>query len=156
MFRICGACSKAPKRTGQQKHGIGTINFSVPDIARVIVTGEHPMSETVQISHGRPLIKTYLVVSAIIAASIALLVVATGEPPVPADARELVRPMSVMFALTAAVWLLMGLYRNGAVMRRLRPSLHKRAMLKKRNSRNADSSLRRHPPAAGRASGSDP
>jgi uncharacterized membrane protein YozB (DUF420 family) len=114
------------------------------------------MSETVQISHGRPLIKTYLVVSAIIAASIALLVVATGEPPVPADARELVRPMSVMFALTAAVWLLMGLYRNGAVMRRLRPSLHKRAMLKKRNSRNADSSLRRHPPAAGRASGGDP
>jgi hypothetical protein len=43
------------------------------------------MSETIQISHGRPLIKTYLVVSAIIAASVALLVVVTGEPPVPAD-----------------------------------------------------------------------
>jgi hypothetical protein len=53
--------------------------------ARGLVAGEHPMSETIQISHGRPLIKTYLVVSAIIAASVTLLVVVTGEPPVPAD-----------------------------------------------------------------------
>jgi hypothetical protein len=75
------------------------------------------MSETVQILHGRPLTKRYLAVSVIIAASVALLVVVTGEPLVPADARELVRPMSAMFALTAAVWLLMGLYRNVAVMR---------------------------------------
>jgi hypothetical protein len=67
-------------------------------------------------AHVRPSLKEYFAVGAIIASGIAVIALATVRPIVPADVRELVLPMCAMFALTAAVWVLMVLARNGAVL----------------------------------------
>lgn len=75
------------------------------------------MAELVQSERSHPRVTEYLAAGAIIAAGVILLVAVTRLPPAPADTRMLVRPMLAMFALTAAVWLLMVLFRNGAVMR---------------------------------------
>jgi hypothetical protein len=74
------------------------------------------MAETVQPTHSRPRFSEYLAVGTIIAAGVAIIVAATSRSPAPVDVRELVGPMLAMFALTATVWLLMALFRNGAVL----------------------------------------
>jgi hypothetical protein len=74
------------------------------------------MAEKTQATQARPSVGEYLAVGAIIAAGIALILAATGHSTSPATVRDLVSPMTAMFALTAAVWLLMALVRNGAVL----------------------------------------
>ena len=63
----------------------------------------------------RPTAGEYLAVGVTLAIGIALLVWVTGRPALPADPQEVVRPMVAMFALTAVVWLLMVIARNGAI-----------------------------------------
>jgi hypothetical protein len=74
------------------------------------------MADTVQPTHRRRRLGEYLAVGAIVAVGLALIATATSRPPAAAGVRELVAPMLAMFALTGAVWLLMVLFRNGAVM----------------------------------------
>lgn len=63
----------------------------------------------------RPSLGEYLAVGAIIAAGAAAIVSLSGRPAL-VEARDLAYPMIAMFALTAAVWLLMVISRNGAVL----------------------------------------
>lgn len=74
------------------------------------------MTETARSVLSRPSIREYLAVGAIIAAGASANIVATSGTAYPADIRELLLPMLAMFALTAAVWLLMVIFRNGAVL----------------------------------------
>lgn len=64
----------------------------------------------------RPSCKEYLAVSAIIAAGALAIAALSTRAAIPADPREFASPMIAMFALTAAVWLLMVISRNGAVL----------------------------------------
>lgn len=74
------------------------------------------MTEAVAPVLPRPSIAEYLAVGAIVTAGVASNVVVTRGSIVPADTRELLLPMLAMFALTAAVWVLMVVFRNGAVL----------------------------------------
>lgn len=64
----------------------------------------------------RPRGGEYLAVSTIITAGVVAIATVSTRPLVPADPRDFVSPMIAMFALTAAVWLLMVISRNGAVL----------------------------------------
>jgi hypothetical protein len=68
----------------------------------------HPLSD-------RPSAREYVAVAAIVAGGVALIVAATRAPAAAADVRELVLPLVAMFGVTAVVWMLMVLFRNGAV-----------------------------------------
>lgn len=69
-----------------------------------------------QTEHGRPSAREYLAVALVIGMGVALIARARNLPNVPADPQGIVAPMIAMFTLTAAVWLLMVIYRNGAVL----------------------------------------
>jgi hypothetical protein len=64
----------------------------------------------------RPSLREYLAIAIVIAAGIVLIMWASTLAPVPAEPREIVVPMTAMFALTTAVWLLMVVSRNVAVL----------------------------------------
>jgi hypothetical protein len=64
----------------------------------------------------RPSSSEYLAVSAIIVAGVLAIAALSTRPAIPADPTDIVSPMIAMFALTAAVWLLMVISRNGAVL----------------------------------------
>lgn len=66
-------------------------------------------------SYPRPRFSEYLAIGAIVTAGASIIAVASRSPA-PAGVRELIAPMLAMFALTAAVWLLMVLSRFGAVI----------------------------------------
>lgn len=66
--------------------------------------------------NGRPSAREYFAVVMVICIGVALIVRAWNLPNVPADPQGIVAPMIAMFTLTAAVWLLMVIYRNGAVL----------------------------------------
>lgn len=74
------------------------------------------MAEKSQLSYTRPSVGEYLMVGAIIGAGAVMVLAATSNSASPAAVRELVSPMTAMFILTAVVWLLMALFRNGAVL----------------------------------------
>jgi len=58
----------------------------------------------------------YLAVSAIIMAGALAIAALSRQPAIPVSPSDIVSPMIAMFALTAAVWLLMVIFRNGAVL----------------------------------------
>jgi hypothetical protein len=64
----------------------------------------------------RPSVAEYLAIGAIIVSGGVAVVKLAGGAPIPADARDLVSPLTAMFALTAIVWSLMVISRNGAVL----------------------------------------
>lgn len=66
--------------------------------------------------NGRPSAREYFSVVLVIGMGVALIVRAWNLPNVPADPQGIIAPMIAMFTLTAAVWLLMVIYRNGAVL----------------------------------------
>jgi hypothetical protein len=74
------------------------------------------MTEAAQTVQSRPSVGEYLAVATVIAGGVTLNVEAARLSPVPSEVRDLVLPMLAMFALTATVWLLMVLLRNGAVL----------------------------------------
>lgn len=69
-----------------------------------------------QSHHARPSPREYLAMGLIIAGGVILILWVIARPAEPADRRELILPMCAMFSLTAAVWLLMVLFRNVAVL----------------------------------------
>jgi hypothetical protein len=69
-----------------------------------------------QTENGRPSGREYLAVVSVIGMSVVLIVRAWNLPNAPADPQEVVAPMIAMFSLTAAIWLLMVIYRNVAVL----------------------------------------
>jgi hypothetical protein len=73
-------------------------------------------AEKSQPPHGRPSVSEYLMIGAIIATGVAMILTATSYSTSPAAVRELVFPMTAMFALTAVAWLLMTILRFGAVI----------------------------------------
>lgn len=70
----------------------------------------------VRSSHSRPSLGGYLAVTGILIIGVVSILVAIHRAPAPFDEQELVWPMVAMFGLTAAIWLLMVLSRNGAVL----------------------------------------
>jgi hypothetical protein len=68
----------------------------------------------VRSSHSRPSLGGYLAVTGILIIGVVSILVAIHRAPAPFDEQELVWPMIAMFGLTAAIWLLMVLSRNGA------------------------------------------
>jgi len=65
------------------------------------------------------LIRTYSAVSAALLLFGALLYAITSEAPVRLSSRAVIAPLQALVGLTAIVWLLMVLFRNGAVLRGL-------------------------------------
>lgn len=74
------------------------------------------MTQMLHSPYPRPSAREYLAVGTIIAGGVALIAWVTSRPAEPADGRQLILPMCAMFSLTAAVWLLMVLSRNVAVL----------------------------------------
>lgn len=64
----------------------------------------------------RPSGNEYLAVFAIILAGVVAIAALSTRPVIPAAPVDIVSPMIAMFALTAVVWLLMVIARNGAVL----------------------------------------
>jgi hypothetical protein len=64
----------------------------------------------------RPSLREYLAIAIVVAAGVVLVGWASTLAPTPAESREIVAPMTAMFALTGAVWLLMVISRNVAVL----------------------------------------
>ncbi len=64
----------------------------------------------------RPSLREYLAIAIVIVAGVVLVARASTLPEASAEPREIVAPMVAMFALTAAVWLLMVVSRNVAVL----------------------------------------
>jgi hypothetical protein len=69
-----------------------------------------------QIAATRPSIGAYAAIGAIIVSGVAAVVTLSSGEPVPTEARDIVSPSVAMFALTAVVWSLMVISRNGAVL----------------------------------------
>jgi hypothetical protein len=67
--------------------------------------------------YDRPKLSVYLMIALVVATGLAAIavLVANGSST-PATVNDLIRPMLGMFALTSAVWLLMGITRNAAVL----------------------------------------
>lgn len=65
----------------------------------------------------RPNLREYLAIAIVIAAGVAPVWWASTLASAPAESREIVVPMTAMFTLTSAVWLLMVISRNVAVLR---------------------------------------
>jgi len=77
------------------------------------------MTGSLRIKYDRPRAKEYFAIGVIFALGAALIVLMSSQPTDAVDPRGLIKPMLALFALTSAVWLAMGLVRNGAVMYRL-------------------------------------
>ncbi len=75
------------------------------------------MAEIAQSARRRTHLNEYLAMGAMIAVGIATIVAAMSPSPAPVNVRELVGPMLAMFVLTAIVWLLMVVFRFGAVLK---------------------------------------
>lgn len=74
------------------------------------------MTESAALVPPRPSVAEYLAVGAILVAGVASNIAVTHGSIAPAATRELLLPMIAMFVLTAAVWVLMVVFRNGAVL----------------------------------------
>jgi hypothetical protein len=73
-------------------------------------------AEKARIYGERPSLREYLAIAIVVAAGIVSVGWASTLPQAPAELREIVIPMIAMFALTSAVWLLMVIARNIAVL----------------------------------------